>query len=80
LDESSLNSNENLKEKEKLVYVCSCATECVKNGGSVLIPINRLGTVLQLLEEMTTLLEASAMEVSFLVLICSAWLTKSRKL
>jgi hypothetical protein len=35
LDESSLNSNENLKEKEKLVYICSCATKCVKNGGSV---------------------------------------------
>jgi integrator complex subunit 9 len=80
LDGSSLNSDENLEEKEKLVFICSCAIECVKDGGSVLVPINRLGTVLQLLEEMTTLLEASAMEVSFLVLICSAWLTKSRKL
>ncbi|GAU41403.1 hypothetical protein TSUD_244870 [Trifolium subterraneum] len=73
LDGSSLNSDENLEEKEKLVFICSCAIECVKDDSSVLIiPIDRLGTILQLLEEMTTLLEASAMEVSFLVLICSA--------
>jgi integrator complex subunit 9 len=69
-DGFSLDSNVNLEEKEKLVFICSCAIECVKDGGSVLIPINRLGTILQLLEEMATLLEASAMEVSFLVLIC----------
>ncbi|GAU31172.1 hypothetical protein TSUD_315970 [Trifolium subterraneum] len=37
--------------------------ECVKDDSSVLIiPIDRLGTILQLLEEMTTLLEASPME------------------
>ncbi|KAI5410783.1 hypothetical protein KIW84_056065 [Lathyrus oleraceus] len=62
-DGFNLNSDEDLEEKEKLVFICSCAIECVKDGGSVLIPINRLGTILQLLEEMTTLLEASATEV-----------------
>ncbi|KAK7359329.1 hypothetical protein VNO77_01284 [Canavalia gladiata] len=59
----NLNSDENLEEKEKLIFISSCALECVKEGGSVLIPINRLGTSLQLLEEMTTLLEASATKV-----------------
>ncbi|WJX88274.1 non-specific serine/threonine protein kinase [Trifolium repens] len=64
LDESSLNSNENLKEKEKLVY---------------------------LLEEMTTLLEASAMEVPIYIIssvaeellallnIIPEWLCKQRQ-
>lgn len=68
----NLNSDENLEEKEKVVFICSQAIECIKDGGSVLIPVNQLGTMLQLLEEMTTSLEASAMKVSFLVFICSA--------
>ncbi|KAK2450551.1 integrator complex subunit [Trifolium repens] len=67
------------------------SSECVKNGGSVLIPINRLGTVLQLLEEMTTLLEASAMEVPIYIIssvaeellallnIIPEWLCKQRQ-
>ena len=67
-DGFNLNTDEDLEEKEKLVFICSCAIECVKDGGSVLIPINRFGTILQLLEEMTTLLEASAMEVPFIFL------------
>ncbi|KAK2440076.1 integrator complex subunit [Trifolium repens] len=91
LDGSSLNSDENLEEKEKLVFICSCAIECVKDGGSVLVPINRLGTVLQLLEEMTTLLEASAMEVPIFIIssvaeellallnIIPEWLCKQRQ-
>lgn len=71
LDGSNLNSDEILEEKEKLVFICSCAIECVKDGGSVLIPISRLGTILQLLEEITSSLEVSAMKVSLLVLIDS---------
>ncbi|KAI4323529.1 hypothetical protein L6164_023126 [Bauhinia variegata] len=58
-----LNPDENLEEKEKLVFICSCAIECVREGGSVLIPINRLETLLQLLEQMTASLESSAMKV-----------------
>ncbi|PNY08871.1 pentatricopeptide repeat-containing protein [Trifolium pratense] len=42
--------------------ICWQRVECVKDGGAVLIPIDRLGTILQLLEEMTTLHETSAME------------------
>ncbi|GAU39313.1 hypothetical protein TSUD_119190 [Trifolium subterraneum] len=91
LDEPILNSGENLEEMEKLAFICSCAIECVKDGGSVLIPINRLGTILQLLEEMTTLLEASAMEVPIYIIssvaeellallnIIPEWLCKQRQ-
>ena len=62
--EFSLNSDENSEEKEKMVFISSCAIECIKGGGSVLIPINRLGTFLLLLEEMTDSLESSDMKVS----------------
>ncbi|XP_004512875.1 uncharacterized protein [Cicer arietinum] len=91
LDRSNLNSDENLEEKEKLVFICSCAVESVKDGGSVLIPINRLGTILQLLGEMTTLLEASAMQVPVYIIssvaeellallnIIPEWLCKQRQ-
>ncbi|KAI5410776.1 uncharacterized protein LOC127085767 isoform X1 [Lathyrus oleraceus] len=90
-DGFNLNSDEDLEEKEKLVFICSCAIECVKDGGSVLIPINRLGTILQLLEEMTTLLEASATEVPVYIIssvaeellvwlnIIPEWLCKQRQ-
>ncbi|XP_039687390.1 integrator complex subunit 9 isoform X2 [Medicago truncatula] len=90
-DGFSLDSDVNLDEKEKLVFICSCAIECVKDGGSVLIPINRLGTILQLLEEMATLLEASAMEVPIYIIssvaeellallnIIPEWLSKQRQ-
>ncbi|OIW22059.1 hypothetical protein TanjilG_32651 [Lupinus angustifolius] len=62
-DEFNLNSDENLEEKEKLIFISSCAIECVKGGGSVLIPVNRLGTILQLLEEIATSLDASALKI-----------------
>ncbi|KAJ1414054.1 Ribonuclease Z/Hydroxyacylglutathione hydrolase-like [Sesbania bispinosa] len=63
------NSDQDSEEKEKLAFICSCAIECVEVGGSVLIPINQLGTMLQLLEEMTTSFEALAMKVYFPVLV-----------
>ncbi|KAK7273538.1 hypothetical protein RIF29_14593 [Crotalaria pallida] len=87
----NLNSDENLEEKEKLVFISSCAIECVKGGGSVLIPTNRLGTILQLLEEITTSLEASAMKVPVYIVssvaeellaflnIIPEWLSKQRQ-
>lgn len=66
LDGFDHNSDEISDEKKKLAFICSHAIECIKEGGSVLIPIDRLGTILLLLEEMTTSLEASDMKVSFL--------------
>ncbi|XP_061352892.1 uncharacterized protein LOC133297719 isoform X2 [Gastrolobium bilobum] len=62
-DGFNLISDENSEEKEKVVFICSCAIECLKVGGSVLIPFNQLGTILQLVEEITTSLEASAMKL-----------------
>ncbi|MCI03989.1 integrator complex subunit 9-like, partial [Trifolium medium] len=61
-DFASLTDAQDIEDGDNKSDPTSCAIECVKGGGSVLIPINRLGTILQLLEEMTTLLEASAME------------------
>lgn len=58
------NSVEYSEEKEKLVFICSHAMEHIKQGGSVLIPFDRLGTILLLLEEMTASLEASDTKVS----------------
>ncbi|KAL3654735.1 hypothetical protein CASFOL_001470 [Castilleja foliolosa] len=44
------NDDEYLEEMEKLDFICSCSMDAIKAGGSVLIPIGRLGVVLQLLE------------------------------
>jgi len=65
------NSVENSEEKEKLDFICSNTINYIQKGGSVLIPIDRLGTVLLLLEEMTTSLEASDLKVSFHFLLSS---------
>ncbi|KAK9682514.1 hypothetical protein RND81_10G079500 [Saponaria officinalis] len=49
-----LNSDESSEEEEqKLTFICSCAIDSVKAGGSVLIPIGRIGVILQLLEQMS---------------------------
>ena len=52
------------EERNKLAFVCSCAVDAVKADGSVLIPIDRLGTVLQLLEEISTSLDSSNLKVA----------------
>jgi integrator complex subunit 9 len=61
--ESLLNTDENLEEREKLSFLCSCTIDSLKAGGSVLIPFNRLGTLLQLLEEISASLESSTLKV-----------------
>ncbi|KAH1159561.1 hypothetical protein AAZX31_11G180000 [Glycine max] len=85
------NSVEYSEEKEKLVFICSHAMEHIKQGGSVLIPFDRLGTILLLLEEMTASLEASdtkvpvyiissvAEELLALLNIIPEWLCKQRQ-
>ncbi|KAK4253805.1 hypothetical protein QN277_010432 [Acacia crassicarpa] len=89
--ECFLNSDENLEEKEKLVFISSCAIECVKSGGSVLIPVSQTGTLLQLLEQLIASLESSAMEVPIFIIssvaeellaflnIIPEWLCKRRQ-
>lgn len=48
---------------EKLDFICSCAIDSVKAGGSVLIPVNRVGVILQLLEQIVVFLESSSLKV-----------------
>ncbi|MQL92124.1 hypothetical protein Taro_024745, partial [Colocasia esculenta] len=57
---------ETSSELEKLDFICSCAIDTVRGGGSVLIPIGRLGIILQLLEKISEFLESSKLKV-FLV-------------
>lgn len=52
-----------LEEIEKLAFICSCAVDSVKAGGSVLVPIGQLGIVLQLLEQVSLALESSNLKV-----------------
>jgi integrator complex subunit 9 len=61
--ESILNTDEHLEEREKLSYLCSCATDSLEAGGSVLISINRVGVVLQLLEQISASLESLNLKV-----------------
>lgn len=62
--ESILNTDEHLEEREKLSYLCSCATDSLQAGGSVLISINRVGVVLQLLEQISPSLESLTPKVA----------------
>ena len=55
---------ETVEESEKLYFICSCAIQSVESGGSVLIPINRLGVNLQLLEQISASLDYSDLKVS----------------
>ncbi|ESW32006.1 hypothetical protein PHAVU_002G285400 [Phaseolus vulgaris] len=85
------NSVENSEEKEKLDFICSNTINYIQKGGSVLIPIDRLGTVLLLLEEMTASLEASDLKVPVYIIssmaeellallnIIPEWLCKQRQ-
>lgn len=66
MNEYLLRNDDSLEEMEKLAFICSCVVDSVKAGGSVLIPLNRLGIVLQLLERIPVLLESSAVKVNFL--------------
>lgn len=61
---SILSTDENLEEREKLSYLCSSMTDSLKAGGSVLIAINRLGTLLQLLEQISDSLESLPLKVA----------------
>ncbi|XAR63515.1 hypothetical protein NMG60_11023474 [Bertholletia excelsa] len=54
-----LNIDENAEELEKLAFLSSFVIETVRTGGSVLLPIGRLGIVLQLFEIISSCLESS---------------------
>ncbi|XP_061978998.1 uncharacterized protein LOC133699664 isoform X1 [Populus nigra] len=89
--ECLLRNDESLEEREKLAFICSCVVDSVKAGGSVIIPLNQLGIVLQLLEQIPVYLESSAMKVPIYVIssvaaellaftnIIPEWLCKERQ-
>ncbi|XP_075662658.1 uncharacterized protein LOC142632127 [Castanea sativa] len=91
LVQSLLYTDESLEEQEKLSYLCYCAIASLKVGGSVLIPINRLGTLLQLLEQISASLESSTLKVPIYVIssiaeellaytnVIPEWLCKERQ-
>ncbi|KAF6138038.1 hypothetical protein GIB67_042943 [Kingdonia uniflora] len=86
-----LNNDESSEEIDKLAFVCSCAIDSVKQGGSVLIPSGRLGIILQLLEQLSMCLESSNCEVPIFMIstvaeemlaftnIVPEWLCKQRQ-
>ncbi|XP_038679350.1 integrator complex subunit 9 homolog isoform X2 [Tripterygium wilfordii] len=91
LTKSLLSNEENIEEKEKLAFICSCMIDSVKARGSVLIPTTRLGLILQLLEEISVLLESSNLTVPIYFIssiaedlfaftnIIPEWLSKQRQ-
>lgn len=58
-----LNDEENMEEMEKISFMTCAVIDSVKLGGSVLIPIGRLGIILQLLETISSSLESSNLKV-----------------
>ncbi|KAK6143211.1 hypothetical protein DH2020_023559 [Rehmannia glutinosa] len=63
-----LSVDEYLEEMEKLDFICSCSVDSIKAGGSVLIPIGRLGIILQLLERFALDLASENMKVPIFVI------------
>lgn len=63
ITESWHDSDEYSEEMEKVSFICSCALATIRDGGSVLIPIGRLGVMLQLLENISLSLESSNLKV-----------------
>lgn len=63
LAKSLLHVDDNMEETQKLAFLSSHVIDSVKAGGSVLIPISRLGIVLQLLEQISSSLDVSALKV-----------------
>ncbi|KAL3516800.1 hypothetical protein ACH5RR_023702 [Cinchona calisaya] len=91
ITEFLLNTDELAEESDKLAFLCSCTLDSVKAGGSVLIPIARLGTVLQLLEHITFSLQSSNLKVPIFIIssvaeellallnVIPEWLCKQRQ-
>ncbi|CAD6228590.1 unnamed protein product [Miscanthus lutarioriparius] len=85
------NKDDITEEIERISFICSCIFDAVKSGGSVLIPIGRLGVILLLLELISEMLHSSSMKVPIFVISETAeeifaftnalpeWLCKSRQ-
>ncbi|EEF42006.1 conserved hypothetical protein [Ricinus communis] len=68
LNDCLLSNDESIEESDKLAFLCSCVVGSVKAGGSVLVPLNRLGIIMQLLEQISIFLESSAIKVPIYVI------------
>ncbi|CAN6567158.1 unnamed protein product [Malus baccata var. baccata] len=91
LAKSLLNIDDSLEERDKLTFICSCVIDSVKAGGSVLIPISRLGIILQLLEQISSSLDVLNLKVPMYIIssvaeellaftnIVPEWLCKERQ-
>ncbi|KAF7138902.1 hypothetical protein RHSIM_Rhsim07G0065000 [Rhododendron simsii] len=91
ITESLLNTDDSFEEMEKLAFISSCIIDSVKAGGSALIPIGRLGIVLQLLEYISCALESLNLKVPIFVIssvaeellafsnVIPEWLCKQRQ-
>ncbi|KAK9048692.1 hypothetical protein SSX86_032342 [Deinandra increscens subsp. villosa] len=87
----SLNFDESSEEMEKLNFICSCSIDSVEAGGSVLIPMGRIGIILQLLELFALHIESSGIKVPIFIIssvaeellayttILPEWLCKERQ-
>uniref|UniRef100_A0A7N0UT53 Beta-Casp domain-containing protein n=1 Tax=Kalanchoe fedtschenkoi TaxID=63787 RepID=A0A7N0UT53_KALFE len=58
-----ISADESREEMEKLSFICSVVIESVRSGGSVLIPIGRVGLILLLFEQISACLESSDVKV-----------------
>uniref|UniRef100_A0A453G8N0 Beta-Casp domain-containing protein n=2 Tax=Aegilops tauschii subsp. strangulata TaxID=200361 RepID=A0A453G8N0_AEGTS len=59
-----LSKNDDIAEEiERISFICSCISDAIKSGGSVLIPIGRLGVILLILEHISETLLSSNMKV-----------------
>ncbi|KAM7254380.1 hypothetical protein ACFE04_021520 [Oxalis oulophora] len=86
-----LRNDDITEEMDKLTFICSCAIDTVKDGGSVLIPMNRIGNFLKTLEHISVLLESSTLKVPIYIIssiaeellsytnIIPEWLCKERQ-
>uniref|UniRef100_A0ACD5XC49 Uncharacterized protein n=1 Tax=Avena sativa TaxID=4498 RepID=A0ACD5XC49_AVESA len=59
-----LCKNDDIAEEiERISFICSCIIDAIKSGGSVLVPIGRLGVILLILELLSETLHSSDMKV-----------------
>ncbi|URE05802.1 Beta-Casp domain, partial [Musa troglodytarum] len=84
-------TDETSDEIEKISFLCSCIIDSLEGGGSVLIPVGRLGTVLLLLEQISDSLESFNLKVPIFMISPTAeetlafvntvpeWLSKQRQ-
>lgn len=63
------NNDDITEEIERISFICSCIIDAIKSGGSVLIPIGRLGVILLLLEHISETLHSSNMKVIVVLVI-----------